>query len=614
MATGPAWTIHLATQSAPVSVAPPELEVAIDTRVAAAPALPEREPIVASADAGLSAWSWALVVAALIALGRGAALARRIRRFRRALAGRRPVVDLRGQVVLARLRRRTERPIALSLTTADGLSGPVALWGNEICLPPRALVDLGDQGLEAVLAHEVAHVERRDNLWLAIAALVETILFFQPLNRLARRLLQESAELASDERAVELTGDSLALARSLAQVAEWGIVPEGGLASAVVSSNGSLFERVRLLLEGDRPRRSRRAGSLATAGLGLLVLTAPGVTFESIAAPVPPAPAPTVPQPAPRARTSAPEGQTNGLWLMELGSEARLQLHLGSHQTGLRLAPSDVSGVPRDGAARFQVKRDAGTFQLEGSFRDAKGAGHFDFRPDPAFLTALRERGYAAPTADQQLAFAVSDIGLAFLDELKAQGYERPSLEQLVKMAHHGVGLDYLRGLKSLGYTLGSVERLITMRDHGVSLDYIRGLDGLGYRRLPAEELVKTRDHGVTPELVRGLRDAGLGTLSLEEVRRARDHGVSPEYIKELKTLGYGGLTLSQLIQARDHGVSADYVQGLGRAGYSRLGMENLIRLRDHGVTPAFIQKMEARGFKRASVDDLIKLRNSGIN
>src|SRR5205814_2964467 len=127
-------------------------------------------------------------------------------RLRRGMGTRRAVSDRRLRRLFARLRAGLARPVPARLTESEHLCSPIALGAAEVCLPTRAQ-DLDDAALAAVLGHELAHLERRDNLWLMLGAVVEAVLFFQPLNRLARRGLQESAELASDERAVELTDD-----------------------------------------------------------------------------------------------------------------------------------------------------------------------------------------------------------------------------------------------------------------------------------------------------------------------------------------------------------------------------------------------------------------------
>jgi Zn-dependent protease with chaperone function len=70
-----------------------------------------------------------------------------------------------------------------------------------ICIPPRAQTDLMPEELEALLAHELAHVHRRDPLLLALCRAVEIVLFVQPLTRLGRMRLLDQAEILCDERA-----------------------------------------------------------------------------------------------------------------------------------------------------------------------------------------------------------------------------------------------------------------------------------------------------------------------------------------------------------------------------------------------------------------------------
>jgi beta-lactamase regulating signal transducer with metallopeptidase domain len=109
------------------------------------------------------------------------------------------------------------------LTRSDCLTSPVALGDDEICLPARALAELDPIRMESILAHELAHLVRRDTSWLTIARLIEAIFFFQPLNILARRRMQEAAEFASDAWASSRVARPLDLAHCLARVAEWTI-------------------------------------------------------------------------------------------------------------------------------------------------------------------------------------------------------------------------------------------------------------------------------------------------------------------------------------------------------------------------------------------------------
>ena len=72
------------------------------------------------------------------------------------------------------------------LSVSSDLAGPIA-FGREICVPERVLSRLAPPEQRAVLAHELGHVVRRDPAWLMAAAVIDHLLFVQPLNRYARR-------------------------------------------------------------------------------------------------------------------------------------------------------------------------------------------------------------------------------------------------------------------------------------------------------------------------------------------------------------------------------------------------------------------------------------------
>src|SRR5258707_5664252 len=187
-------------------------------------------------------------------------------------------------------------------------------------------------------------------------------------------------------------------------------------------------------------------------------------------------------------------------WLIEFRTgEARVHIELryerksekGNHWSshGFSLDPSLLSGLTREEAmsggahVQFQLKRDAGTLNFEGWFKDGNGSGHFTFAPDRSFATQLSAQGYGSPSDEQLLSLAMSDTCFALINELKTQGYERPTLDQLVAIGNHGVSVEYVQWLKSYGYQVKTSDSLGKMRDHGVSLKFISDVPAAGYNR-----------------------------------------------------------------------------------------------------------------------------------
>jgi hypothetical protein len=90
----------------------------------------------------------------------------------------------------------------------------------EIVLPAR-VQSLYAEHQHPILAHELAHVVRREPAWRLVALLIDRVLFFQALNRVASDRMAACAELASDDWAARHTDEPLALARCLTEVASW---------------------------------------------------------------------------------------------------------------------------------------------------------------------------------------------------------------------------------------------------------------------------------------------------------------------------------------------------------------------------------------------------------
>ena len=153
------------------------------------------------------------------------------------------------------------------LTCTERISSPIALGIAEICVPESALTELDEEQQRSMLAHELAHLARRDPLWLGFASILERVLWIQPLNRVARRQIATSAEYLCDEWAVRRTGSGVALARCLAQVAEWiQASPLGVPVAGMAEERSLLVARVEKLLAA-RVGRDRFRPRLGRDGL-----------------------------------------------------------------------------------------------------------------------------------------------------------------------------------------------------------------------------------------------------------------------------------------------------------------------------------------------------------
>lgn len=212
---------------------------------------------------GFAKWLAGLVVA-MVAAGllrffiSGRRFRHRIRKLRAVKSGH--VFDTLSRVVQrASIRRRVR------LLESDDVSEPIAfgMYHWTIVIPRNIETRLDRSELEALLAHELAHLVRGDTWWLLFGRLQCCCLPFQPLNFLARQCWKQAAEFQCDDWAANLTNNPLSLAHCLTHVAEWRldiadcahVLPAGG-------SDSTLSRRVERLL-AERPafdawKRSRQ--------------------------------------------------------------------------------------------------------------------------------------------------------------------------------------------------------------------------------------------------------------------------------------------------------------------------------------------------------------------
>ena len=237
------------------------------------------------------------------------------------LADRRAVNEGPLAATLAELRQTTGYRRRVHLTMARTISSPVALGLSEICVPEMAVSELGMEQQRSMLAHELAHLARRDSLWLAGATLIERFFFFQPLNKLARRELETTAEYLSDEWAMQKTGSAVSLAKCLATVAEWiQASPLGVPVAGLAERRSLLVSRIARLLESRRVSRpAARLGWAAAALLGVVVTIAAAPRVSS-----PPIPL-SVPERADEVRSPSPEGRVGQGVRTGTGGEATPQ-------------------------------------------------------------------------------------------------------------------------------------------------------------------------------------------------------------------------------------------------------------------------------------------------
>jgi TonB family protein len=167
--------------------------------------------------------------------------------------------------------RRTAHPIGDDdrLLQSDRVVAPVT-WGiiHPVILVPAGFEQLPEESREAVLCHELAHIQGCDFLLRMLAEIARAVVWFQPLMWIAARHLREEQELACDDRVLASGVKPSAYAKLLL---DWDFTP--ATPAIGMASGGSLKRRLYALLDADT-RRGRTATALVFSAWILAVAAA----------------------------------------------------------------------------------------------------------------------------------------------------------------------------------------------------------------------------------------------------------------------------------------------------------------------------------------------------
>src|SRR6266850_3770984 len=149
----------------------------------------------------------------------------------------------RWQTTCRRIAYRIGLPAAAHVVESVRVDVPTVVgWLRPaILLPVAAIATLTPAQVEAILAHELAHIRRHDYLVNLLQTVAETLLFYHPAVWWLSKRIRAEREHCCDEVAVSLCGDPVAYAKALAELEAW---RTDSTILAVAATGESLVDRV----------------------------------------------------------------------------------------------------------------------------------------------------------------------------------------------------------------------------------------------------------------------------------------------------------------------------------------------------------------------------------
>ena len=146
-----------------------------------------------------------------------------------------------------------------------------------VIVPAGTFTQLPYNQIEAILAHELAHIQRNDFLINILQSVVELLFFYHPAIYQISKHIRAERENCCDDIALNHCGDTAQYVKALASME--GIVPSGGYyAVAFVNQKNTLLKRIKRILKPNvmKTKLTDRimAGIIILAGFFTIVLTA----------------------------------------------------------------------------------------------------------------------------------------------------------------------------------------------------------------------------------------------------------------------------------------------------------------------------------------------------
>jgi beta-lactamase regulating signal transducer with metallopeptidase domain len=361
-------------------------------------------------------------------------------------------------------------PVRLAIHRGTQVPCVIGWLRPAILMPAASLTGLDWRALEALLAHEIAHIRRHDYLVNLLQTTVDTLLFYHPAVWWVSRQIRIERENCCDDLAARLCGDRVAYARALVDLEQ---IRTADPAFAMSARGGSLIDRIQRLLCASVPERRGPTWFPALAGVAVVACM-----LAALHSPV-------------RAERTTPPAST--------AAPAITERALPPAPRQPVMAAAAAQDTPEPAAAPPQQTHD--------------------------FLTGIVAAGFRNLTVDELIELKIHGVTPEFVTAVKQAGFPHVTASELVEMSIHGIDLDFMRAMKTNGLVNLSVADLVSLRIHGVTPAYLGELKGAGFHDLTADEYCQLRIHGVDAAFIRHLKDSRMQNLSVDQLLRLKRSG-----------------------------------------------------------------------------------------
>src|SRR6266436_2599363 len=357
------------------------------------------------------------------------------------------------------LQRRMGLDRVIQYCECHRLDAPAVLgWLRPVVLlPVRALTGLTEEQIEAVIAHELAHIRRLDCFVNLFQIAAETLLFYHPAVWWVSQRIRAERENCCDDEAISLCGDAVNYARALTLMEEWRTAP----ALMMAANRSPLAERVVRLLGLDG---NAATGRTRMAGLGVSFVCLTGALLAGNA--------------------------FLGVAHASLGTSSSAKV-LQESSSIIIVKPEPVSAKERaTQAPKPAGKAEPAPKPQSGNEKNSPAAN--DDNKKQSYLDAMEAAGFKNLDVDEIIAMKVQGVTPEYVKELRATGIN-PDVDEIVGMKVQGVTAEYVRTLQSAGFKNLSCDDVIGAKVMGINSEFIEKARKHGFQNLTLDKLISLK-------------------------------------------------------------------------------------------------------------------------
>jgi beta-lactamase regulating signal transducer with metallopeptidase domain len=482
-----------------------------------------------------------------------------------------------------------------------------------ILFPIGAINRLNPNEVEAILAHEIAHILRKDYLFNIIQSIIEALFYFHPAVWWLSSVVRSERENCCDDVAIKICGNSMTYAKSLVSVQEMAFYPSQMAMGFAGNKKNELLIRIQRVLNQPYKNINNMEKIIATT---IIIASLIGITFAQRNV--------NTPQNAEKITEgsfiqdgNAPLSIT-GFWNADVRND-EVCVNFNSRNNDWNMMTShcydkkEFGNMPKQ-ESEFQMIRQVGTITFKGKFEGNEGYGRFTFSGDETFKTYLESELGITKIKDIDLFHLfMQNINRDYIAFLKQNGFNKITKSQLIQLAIHGLDDKVLKTyLASFNKSELNIDKLIQFKIHGVDGDYIKEMRAV-FPSLSADELVQGRIHGVDSEFITELKNAKVEFSGFDQLIQFKIHGVNGDFAQKMNNANKKQMQADELINAKIHDVDPEDVEKIQKANDGKLNAQDLQNFAVFNITPEFIDEMNKAGFGKLNVEQLTAAKVHGI-